>query len=80
MKPSRCGDFGQVTNARLGRILRAWKAQILAYFDTHSVSNGDTEAINFIIEKVRRLAHRFKDFDHYRLRSCLPQMDYAPTQ
>jgi transposase len=57
--------------ARLGRTLRAWKAQILAYFDTSGVSNGGTEAINLIIEKVRRLAHGFKDFDHYRLRVML---------
>jgi transposase len=58
--------------ARLGRTLRApWKGQILAYFDTHRVSNGGTEAINLIIEKVRRLAHGFKDFDHYRLRIML---------
>jgi transposase len=48
--------------ARLGRTLRAWKAQVLAYFDTSGVSNGGTEAINLIIEKVRRLAHGFKDF------------------
>jgi transposase len=53
--------------ARLGRTLRAWRAQVLAYFDTGGVSNGGTEAINLIIEKVRRLAHGFKDFDHYRL-------------
>jgi transposase len=57
--------------ARLGRTLRAWRAQILAYFETHGVSNGGTEAINLIIEKVRRLAHGFKDFDHYRLRILL---------
>jgi transposase len=57
--------------ARLGPTLRAWKAQILAYFDTHGVSNGGAEAINLIIEKVRRLAHGFKDFDHYRLRIML---------
>jgi transposase len=31
--------------ARLGRTLRAWKPQILAYFDTHGLSNGGTEAI-----------------------------------
>jgi transposase len=37
--------------ARLGRTLRVWRAQILAYFDTHGVSNGGTEAINLIIEK-----------------------------
>ena len=35
------------------------------------VSNGGTEAINLIIEKVRRLAHGFRDFDHYRLRILL---------
>lgn len=57
--------------ARLGRTLRAWKAQVLAYFDTSGVSNGGTEAINLIIEKVRRLAHGVKDFDHYRLRIML---------
>jgi transposase len=57
--------------ARLGRTLRAWKAHILAYFDTSGVSNGGTEAINLIIEKVRRLAHGFKNFDHYRLRIML---------
>jgi transposase len=58
--------------ARLGRTLRSWRQQLLAYFDTtHRVSNGGTEAINLIIEKVRRLAHGFKDFDHYRLRIML---------
>jgi len=57
--------------ARLGRTLRSWRPQVLAYFDTSGVSNGGTEAINLIIEKVRRLAHGFKDFDHYRLRIML---------
>ena len=38
---------------------------------TPGVSNGGTEAINLIIEKVRRLAHGFRDFDHYRLRIML---------
>jgi len=57
--------------ARLGRTLKAWRQQVLAYFDTSGVSNGDTEAINLIIEKVRRLTHGFKDFDHYRLRILL---------
>jgi transposase len=37
--------------ARLGRTLRAWRTQILAYFDTSGVSNGGTEPINLIIEK-----------------------------
>ena len=53
--------------ARLGRTLRAWRAQVLAYFETDGVSNGGTEAINLIIEKTRRLAHGFRTFTHYRL-------------
>jgi transposase len=57
--------------ARLGRTLRAWRQQILAYFDTAGVSNGGTEAINLLIEKTRRLAHGFRTFSHYRLRILL---------
>jgi transposase len=57
--------------ARLGRTLKAWKAQVLAYFDTSGVSNGGTEAINLINDKGRRLAHGFGDFNHYRLHILL---------
>jgi transposase len=57
--------------ARLGRTLRAWKHQVLAYFATAGVSNGGTEAINLLIAKTRRLAHGFRTFDHYRLRILL---------
>src|SRR5215212_11993541 len=31
--------------ARFGRTLKAWRQQVLAYFDTSGVSNGGTEAI-----------------------------------
>ncbi len=57
--------------ARLGRTLRAWKQQVLAYFATQGVSNGGTEAINLLIEKTRRLAHGFRNFANYRLRILL---------
>jgi transposase len=57
--------------ARLGRTLRAWRAQVLAYFDTGGVSNGGTEAINGIIEKTRRLGHGYRNFTNYRLRMLL---------
>jgi transposase len=57
--------------ARLGRTLRAWRQQVLAYFATAGVSNGGTEAINLVIEKTRRLAHGFRTFAHYRLRILL---------
>ena len=64
--------------ARLGRTLKAWRQQVLAYFDTQGVSNGGTEAINLIIEKIRRLAHGFKEFDHYRLRILLAASGNRP--
>jgi len=57
--------------ARLGRTLRAWRPQVLAYFATSGVSNGGTEAVNLLIEKTRRLAHGFRNFDNYRLRILL---------
>jgi len=64
--------------ARLGRTLRAWRQQFLAYFDTGGVSNGGTEAINLLIEKTRRLAHGFRNFDNYRLRILLAAGGYKP--
>jgi transposase len=57
--------------ARLGRTLRAWREQVLAYFTTSGVSNGGTEAINLLIEKTRRMAHGFRNFGNYRLRILL---------
>jgi transposase len=57
--------------ARLGRTLRQWRQQVLAYFSTSGVSNGGTEAINLLIEKTRRLAHGFRNFTNYRLRILL---------
>jgi len=57
--------------ARLGRTLRSWRPQVLAYFDTAGLSNGGTEAINGLIEKARRLAHGYRNFTNYRLRMLL---------
>ncbi|WP_432507214.1 ISL3 family transposase [Kineococcus arenarius] len=61
--------------ARLGRTLRSWRVEVLAYFDDdparYGISNGGTEAINLIIEKTRRLAHGFRNFANYRIRILL---------
>lgn len=47
----------------------------MAYFTTEGVSNGGTEAINGVIEKTRRLAHGFRNFDNYRIRILLAADD-----
>jgi transposase len=53
--------------ARLGRTLRAWKDQFLAYFTTERANNGGTEAVNGIIELHRRIARGFRNQTNYRL-------------
>jgi transposase len=57
--------------ARLGRTLRAWHHELLAYFATGGASNGPVEAINLLIEKTRRDAHGFRNIANYRLRLLL---------
>jgi transposase len=57
--------------ARLGRTLATWRREYLAYFDTARASNGPTEAINLLVEKIRRIGHGYRRFDHYRLRLLL---------
>jgi transposase len=57
--------------ARLGRTLRNWRRELLAYFTTDGASNGPTEAVNLLIETTRRTAHGFRNFDNYRLRQIL---------
>ncbi|MET3946369.1 ISL3 family transposase [Arthrobacter sp. AL08] len=64
--------------ARLGRTLRAWKAAVLAYFDTNGASNGPTEAINGVIETTRRIARGFRNFTNYRLRCLLAAGGHRP--
>jgi transposase len=66
--------------ARLGRTLRNWRQQFLAYFDTGGVSNGGTEAINLIIEKTRRLAHGFRNFNNHRLPILLAASNHKPRR
>ncbi len=61
---SGCGRSTPAPSRRwLGRTLRAWRAQVLAYFDPDGLSNGGTEAINMLIEKTRRLAHGYRNFN-----------------
>jgi hypothetical protein len=55
---------------RLARTIDAWSDAILAYHHT-GLSNGPTEAVNLLIEKVRRVGHGFRNFDNYRLRLLL---------
>lgn len=57
--------IGAVAGLRALRF--AWRQQVLAYFATSGVSNGRTEAVHLLIEKIRRLAHGFCNFSNYRI-------------
>lgn len=57
--------------ARLGRTLRSWSEQFLAYFTTGRANNGGTEAVNGIIKLHRRIARGFRNPSSYRLRMIL---------
>jgi transposase len=57
--------------ARLGRTLKRWRREFLAYFETAGASNGGTEAVNGLIELHRRIARGFRNRDNYRLRMLL---------
>ncbi len=58
-------------DARLGRMLKQWRAAFLGYFDTGGASNGGTEAVNGLIELHRRIARGFGNRSNYRLRMLL---------
>lgn len=55
---------------QLGRTLRRWRHEIVAWHRAH-VSNGPTEAVNNLIKRVKRVAFGFRRFDHYRIRALL---------
>jgi transposase len=57
--------------SRLARTVKAWEAEILAWHATGGCSNGPTEAVNLLINRVKRVGHGFRNFANYRLRLLL---------
>ncbi len=54
----------------LGTTLSSWRSEILAHHQS-GASNGPTEGLNLCVKRVKRCGHRFKRFEHYRLRILL---------
>jgi len=65
-----CRDCAVPELDTLAITVRSWEYEIVAYHSTGQ-SNGPTEAVNLLIEKVRRIGHGFRNFDNYRLRLLL---------
>lgn len=56
---------------RLAKTIDAWRDEILNYHRTAGASNGPTEAVNLIIEKIRRIGHGYRNLNNYRRRLLL---------
>lgn len=54
----------------LGRTLRRWHDQIVAWHHA-KVTNGPTEAANNLIKRIKRVGFGFRRFAHYRIRVLL---------
>ena len=67
----RADGVGVAELSRLARTVKAWEAEILAWYATGGCSNGPTEAINLLVKKVKRVGHGFRNFANYRLRLLL---------
>ncbi len=65
-----CAEAEVPELTRLAKTISAWQGEVLAYHTT-GLSNGPTEAVNLLIEKVRRIGHGFRNFNNYRLRLLL---------
>ena len=64
---------------RLARTIKRWEPQVLSYFTTRR-TNARSEAMNLTTEKVRRVAHGMRNFEHYRLRLLLHSGVQSHTQ
>lgn len=62
----------------LGRTLKKWATDVLAYFERPGTSNGPTEALNGRLEHLRGCALGFRSLTHYIARSLLKAGDFRP--
>lgn len=56
---------------RLATTIDRWRDEVLAYHPTAGASNGPTEAVNLLVEKIRRIGHGYRNFNNYRRRLLL---------
>jgi hypothetical protein len=56
---------------RLATTIDRWRDEVLAYHSTAGASNGPTEAVNLLVDKIRRIGHGDRNFTNYRRRLLL---------
>ncbi len=68
---------------RLARTTDRWRDEVLAFYTTAGASNGPSEAVNLLVEKIQRIGHGYRNFTNYRRRlllGCGIQWATAPTR
>ncbi len=55
---------------RLGRTIRRWRSQILAWHACRH-TNGPTESMNNLAKRIKRVAFGFRSFTNFRVRALL---------
>lgn len=63
-----CADTDIAELTRLAHTVSRWAELIFNYHHTGRASNGRTENIHMLVEKVRRQAHGFRNLTNYRRR------------
>lgn len=63
-----CADADIPELTRLAHTISHWAELIFNYHRTGRASNGRTENIHMLVEKVRRQAHGFRNLTNYRRR------------
>lgn len=63
-----CAHSGVPELEHLAATLHEWHEQIENRALFPAASNGPTEGLNLMIEKIRRIGHGFRNFENYRLR------------
>ena len=65
-----CDDSMPVEVQRLGRTIRRWRSQIVAWHRCRH-TNGPTESMNNLAKRVKRVAFGFRSFANFRIRALL---------
>ncbi len=62
-------DIPELT--RLASTIDRWRDEVLDFHTTNGASNGPTEAVNLLVEKIRRIGHGYRNFTNYRCQLLL---------
>jgi len=79
-QPAADANVPELTH--LAKTVDRWRDEILVHHTTGGASYEPTEAVNLVIEKIRRIGHDYRNFTIHRRRlllGCGIQWTIVPT-